>query len=763
MEIGKDSFEGKLSDALVGKAKKPMPLFSLEGDPVPASQSHLPLDQLRVLARAVQDTHSLRGVLRLIDDEWVLGIKLPNRATTTKKLSFLAFRWDGRFGSALTVTVGAARSGWIARGWIWSHHPAVESLRSTRKLTILTVYNGKPVAITKGTVMDNRNQGGFDIAMDVSTEASRRPDGALLELDEGLAYWETFLLSHTWDSLLSIPDHLQLGWMREFQTSLHLVYAAIRVGLVVPDLTDADRQHWHINGLDCPQEVWDGIILPLAEVLRGRGSILKFVREHSSGVILLVIADPHEHLERNPFHEIRVTIGVLADAALLADNRTDFGSKAVFSRLGAEDEVPIEIPTRDLGLDDAKKYWTNLPGTIALNAGDLVSANMQPADIHLILDEVRAIRLGCDRAEAETAIATMTEEANILHRWTIPWGARVQTSLGPFTEIDFYSYGDEISILLKTSNHHYRWAAFNPRAEAWNFQHLLQDRFETLDYGPDNALFEDIEIAIKLVLTSIVRDFVVLEDRESAFAIRRETTPLRGRQSTDDDSPRIIYIPRIRYVQSPDTKALEKGLEYESRRPHHVRAHRRRVDATSPYQRILAERYGFRLDPGFTFVRPHQRGGIAPDREVIYRSRSAMQSLYGIAASIESNGKSDWFRFERDVYEAMRESGFNVDHVASSRNGDAGVDVFAEDSSGEEFWAIQCKCYAPKRKIGPATVRELIGALVGYPAGTKGMLVTTSGYSSAAIALAKQSSIALRLLVVDTAGRRLINVMGLND
>jgi hypothetical protein len=98
----------------------------------------------------------------------------------------------------------------------------------------------------------------------------------------------------------------------------------------------------------------------------------------------------------------------------------------------------------------------------------------------------------------------------------------------------------------------------------------------------------------------------------------------------------------------------------------------------SPYQRILAERYGFRLAPGFTFVKPHQRGG---------------------------------------------------------------------------FWAIQCKCYAPKRKVGPSVVRELIGALAAYPPGTLGMVVTTSGYSSCAVDLARQSGVTLRLLIADADGR----------
>jgi predicted helicase len=145
-------------------------------------------------------------------------------------------------------------------------------------------------------------------------------------------------------------------------------------------------------------------------------------------------------------------------------------------------------------------------------------------------------------------------------------------------------------------------------------------------------------------------------------------------------------------------------------------------------------------------VKPHQRGGITPDREVIYRSRSAMQSLYGVESSIESNGKSNWFQFERDVHDAMAHAGYKVDHVASAKNGDAGVDVFAENKLGNEFWAIQCKCYSPKRKVGPAAIRELIGALSGYPSGTRGMMVTTSGFSSGAVDLAKQSGIELKLL-----------------
>ncbi len=742
--------------------KKTSALFSLNGEPQLASKTGLSIGELRALGKEVQAAHHLKGAIKQIGEDWVVGIKCPTRKIAAGINSLLCFRWDGVFGSAITLTAGTKGVGWVARSWIWSRHPVVATLRATQVLNVVTIYNGEPVSFIKTAVTEVQDAvDGFHIATDIATEDDRRPKNLLLDLDEKLSYWETFVLSNTWDKLLRATDYLQVGWFREFQFGLQSIALAIKDGIVAPELVDVSKRDWQEGELVCPDEFFTLTILPLIEVLRGYSPILQFVRENRANNILLVIADhDEERLKRNPLHELRWIVAQLAECSLLADTQTDFGKKAVFSTLDGRHNVGVEIPTTQLEIDDAKKYWKNLPGAIALNVGDLVTVGMQPADLSSIIDQIKAIRLGCDRLEAETAITTMTEEANILNRWTIPWGARVQTSIGPFTEIDFYSYGDEISIILKTKNQHYRWAAFNLRTTAWNFCHLLENRIEAFfEEDKEKKLLDEIQLAFKLVITSIVRDFVVLEERESAFAIHRDPAP-RGR-AMDDGSPRIVYIPRIRYVQTPDTKGLEKGLEYESRRPHHVRAHQRRAEARSPFQSILAERYGFRLEPGFTFVRPHQRGGIAPDREIIYRSRSAMQSLFGVESSIESNGTSKWFKFERDVHDAMSQAGFNVDHVASARNGDAGVDIFAESTVDKEFWAIQCKCYAPKRKIGPAVVRELIGALASYPPGTRGMIVTTSGYSSGAIKLAKQMGIELRLVAIDSdiqGHRRLIEV-----
>lgn len=733
------------------QTETPSAFFVLRGAARLASKSGIPASELRALARAVQAAHPLKGAIRLIGENWVVGIKCPTNQVASDLRALLCFRWDGNFGSAVTLTADPQKPACIARSWIWSRHPSVTALRVNRGITIVTVYNGDPISVIKAE--PGGSAGGFEIATDITSEDEKRPHRLLLELNEKLAYWETFVLSPTWDKLLRAGDYLQIGWCREFRTNLIHCALPIRSGLEVPELDEESRKHWTEGERQVPQEFWDTIILRIRDVLRGGFPLLQFVREHSLRDLFAVIADPDERREGNPFNDLRWIIGGLAECAMLAETKTHYGKKATLSTVDRHHTAVFDIPTADLTIDDTKKYWENLPGAIALNVGDLVTASAQPADLSAIIDQIKALRLGCDRAEAESAITTMTDEANILNRWTIPWGARVEVRIGPFTEVDFFAYGDEISVLLKTPDQHYRWAAFNLRKGAWNFVHLFRNRSESpWEEDDKKELCDEIELAFKLLITSIVRDFVVLEERESAFSIRRDPT-LHGRPG-HDSNPRVVYIPRIRYVHAPDTRELEHGLEYGSRRPHHVRAHLRRADMSSPLQRILGERYGFRLEPGFTFVRPHQRGGIAPDREIIYRSRSAMQSLFGRNLTIESNSTSDWFRFERDVHDALVQEGLNVDHVAAARNGDAGVDIFAESASGSEFWAIQCKCYAPKRKINPATVRELIGALASYPAGTRGMIVTTSGYSSGAVELAKRSEIELRLLRVDADLRR---------
>ena len=66
---------------------------------------------------------------------------------------------------------------------------------------------------------------------------------------------------------------------------------------------------------------------------------------------------------------------------------------------------------------------------------------------------------------------------------------------------------------------------------------------------------------------------------------------------------------------------------------------------------------------------------------MIYRSRSALRSLYSELPVSDNAEPVSWFQFDGDVLKLMESLGFAVEHVAVSRRGDHGVDVFANEKA----------------------------------------------------------------------------------
>jgi len=120
---------------------------------------------------------------------------------------------------------------------------------------------------------------------------------------------------------------------------------------------------------------------------------------------------------------------------------------------------------------------------------------------------------------------------------------------------------------------------------------------------------------------------------------------------------------------------------------------------------------------------------------------------------IEDVGRKmpEWFKFERDCKRLLERRDLTVEHVAASRSGDHGIDVYASNADASQLYAVQCKCYNPRHLVGPAKIRELVGSLTRYPEGTIGMVITTSDFTSGAKEEAEHNSI---LLVNGTAFAR---------
>ena len=98
--------------------------------------------------------------------------------------------------------------------------------------------------------------------------------------------------------------------------------------------------------------------------------------------------------------------------------------------------------------------------------------------------------------------------------------------------------------------------------------------------------------------------------------------------------------------------------------------------------------------------------------------------------------------FELQVAQALQARGLSVEVTGGA--GDEGVDIIARDPAPVTggTYLVQCKRYAPDRKVGVAEVRELYGALQEKRA-SKGILATTASFTTPAVRFAEDKPLEL--------------------
>ncbi|MCV0425777.1 MAG: restriction endonuclease [Roseibium sp.] len=115
--------------------------------------------------------------------------------------------------------------------------------------------------------------------------------------------------------------------------------------------------------------------------------------------------------------------------------------------------------------------------------------------------------------------------------------------------------------------------------------------------------------------------------------------------------------------------------------------------------------------------------------------------------------------FEKLIVELLVAMGYGGSHKNAAeqlgRSGDGGVDgVINEDRLGLDRIYVQAKRYAEGNSIGRPEVQGFVGSLVGLGA-TKGVFVTTSGFSRGAVEYAR--NLPQRVILID--GNRLADLM----
>jgi hypothetical protein len=559
--------------------------------------------------------------------------------------------------------------------------------------------------------------------------------------DNEALYWEILdRLADTFEKSLTASDRLSLGWIRSYAlavTELRSRLTVAKNARTFPPYHDAGLPSVVVSFLEAieaaqflPKPALDQMRsvqgtgdANLLELLQGEAAFQAFAHANSGHTHCSLLGSFYRVYMRSP-HMTRCGTAV---------PWADLSEAFVIRHL---DLKPKEFP-RQFAPDE---YWARIPeGSLLPMWGHLISGS----DVPLGSDELAAawstLPLAEDAQDVSASADALLDEAVAHKKWTIPKGAILELRFGPFTYMQISEVNQTVHFVCRTPTGQFCILFVEPDTRYCSF--ALPELA-----GPESDRRACIQAGVKLLLSAVIRDFWVVEDREAVFSHRLATERLPGERS-DPTGPRIVYLPRIRYVDRPNLDRCKTELDHHERRAHFVRAHLRRVEHPSEHQLFWAQRYGFEVRPGYTFVRPHERG--KQQQQVVYRSRSALQSLYTTAPVTSDNQDATrWFRFERDVYRLMAALGFIVEHIAASRRGDHGVDVFATKGADLEIvhWVIQCKCYG-KRKVGPNTVRELIGALHlnrdRYPAGTRGMIVTTSSFSADAVEEASRGGIRL--------------------
>jgi hypothetical protein len=391
---------------------------------------------------------------------------------------------------------------------------------------------------------------------------------------------------------------------------------------------------------------------------------------------------------------------------------------------------------------DARLYWMYKRPDISSDRSAILSPNDFPIAPKRFVEGLSNWRPELDEAAAEESARHLLNEAVAMKEWTIPPNAFVELAFGPFSGVEVTEVGDDVYFIWRTPDNFY--LDMSVGVDKQTFANT-----EIFSPDPDEPFNRKAQLAMHLLMSSIIRDFWVVTERQKLFDIRR---PRAQTQSLDVDRKRVVYLPRVRYLGATfNLGLLTSSLEYRARAQHYVKPFFRKV-SPSALQLEIARRAGLIVPPGHTYIRGHYRGVERSQGQKVYRSRSALGLLFEHVPEEhlqhEDRAITDWFVFEEAIGLLLEKSfGCKIEHRATRGKTDFGIDILATRQQGDlrEIWVVQCKCYKRSNSIGPNHIRELLGAIADMnedeQTSIRGMLVTTSRFSGDALKLALKHGI----------------------
>ncbi len=690
------------------------------------------LDKEQVLhaKNKLRGTHSLLGST-CIGSPQLIAFKIPKNRFKLSNINFVPVL--GSFGISINLLASENSEKNIALVHILKDDPGYEILKQNN-FYVVFFYHGKAVSAYNITTSDIFRNNILN-----KTEKHKTPYN-----NRNVHFYEALYTLTNDAQRQNLPltphDELSIGWYLLF----------LRKNIQFENLLEKDLP------LNLESIQLDENLVPYANILI---SFLNDYKENQGKLIecfyKYIETDPIEHfcnfcnltwktVEYSDYESYHKILNCLIDIYRIHPSLTGCGRFLV--SLDTINSKFNKLEINPLQFDSSfspKDYWVNLQYDAPfLNSNHLIFKYDVPIIKKDIVNGLMKFDIKGDIEVLRNSADDLLQEAITYRRWTIPNKALFELNFGPFSRVELSEIDNLIYCVFRTHKNHFYIGNINPSLKIINFP-IKSDIFKESIDAIGNEKIDRIIVGIKLLLAALIRDFWVIEERSSAFQTRQIRYKKEKNYREQNDDPLIVYLPRVKYTYTPNINKLETTLQYKERRVHFVKAHLRRSQHASPYQIALARKRGENVPIGYTYVREHERGG--KKKEVIYRSKSALKSLYTVMDTDAKHYPNKWFRFERDVYDFMKSQGFNVEHVSASSRADNGIDLIAKKGKDfdEVIWIIQCKCYSLKNKVGPNIVRELIGTLDNCDKGTRGMIITTSDFTAGARKESRRSNIRL--------------------
>ncbi len=692
----------------------------------------------------------------------------------------ITWRWNHAPSAPLSFTVvsNSKVSRPFPRWFGSSHDPAVQAIKEHREFWVTFAHpSGQHTGWMKANVgvhFSKIPSGGpqdFDRlfsfpvpgipgtrqgqrTVDVVT-AMREEDGFPLWVDDPSDFWATLSHEGPWTKELTQADRLQATWAER----------AHRMREIAAGFTQIHKEEVELDG---KMPFFDASGLPTKRICGQAGESLAKTALQSPSWAVFAAAAAGRCPNPRAAHEAAVAClmspGAAHDLIGLAFNvlcdvdddllvplfKSHIEAAVLDSRITKEGTLRPWLANEPQGMvlkttpmdltaseEDVEIYWRQAMDLGSLiDTGYRISGSEFPMSSMALSKAMESVKLEGSEEEAHAKVMALLEEAKQARQWSVPWGARIDLQIGPFVALRIFEMQGEFSCHFLDDKDRYFWVSIGLRNAIPQISSngIPNEQSEDGKYSFNT----EAETLLELVASAVVRDFLVVEERESSFSERPFKRRIGGR-----DVRSVIYLPRVNYRKMAGlegAQTLTSPEESAGRTRHGVAPHIRRVGQASVAQKFLAQRYGIQVPEGFTFVRPHERGGQATEERIkVYRSRSASRMLFQQVDKAPMGTRPKWFDFEKDCARVLRSRGLDVIHQAVHRDGDGGVDLFATDSS-EQTYVVQCKCYSANRPVGPEVVRELVGAIAladhGAKGTSRGILMTTSTFTSGAVTAA---------------------------